>query len=109
MSPTPSSLPQMDGAGDSSARVRRRGGQAASAASDEEAEEPEQDAEGDEIYCVCQQVSYGDMVACDNDLCPYQWFHWSCVGLKAEPKGDWLCPHCSELPSDKIVKAKDEK
>lgn len=49
------------------------------------------------------------MVACDNDDCPYQWFHWTCVGLKAEPKGDWLCPHCSALPSDKIVKAKDEK
>lgn len=106
MSPTPSSLPQNDGASES-ARARRRGGPAA--ASDEEADEPENDAEGDEIYCVCQQVSYGDMVACDNEECPYQWFHWTCVGLKAEPKGDWLCPHCRDLPSDKIVKAKDEK
>lgn len=88
-------------------RSRRRG--QASLGSDEEADEPEQDAEGDEIYCVCQQVSYGDMVACDNEECPYQWFHWTCVQLKAEPKGDWLCPHCSSLPSEKIVKAKDEK
>ncbi|KAL1297597.1 hypothetical protein AAFC00_006159 [Neodothiora populina] len=127
VSPAPSSLPQNDGGSDiasstpiasaaasasaaaAAARAaRRRAGHATSAAaSDEEADEPEQDAEGDEIYCVCQQVSYGDMVACDNDLCPYQWFHWTCVGLKAEPKGDWLCPHCRDLPSDKIVKAKD--
>ena len=104
-SPTPSSLPQIDGVSDP--RSRRRGH--ASIASDDEADEPEQDAEGDEIYCVCQQVSYGDMVACDNEECPYQWFHWTCVGLKAEPKGDWLCPHCRDLPTDKIVKAKDEK
>lgn len=116
VSPTPSSLPQTDGASDS---VSRGGAATATAAasrrnknataSDDEANDHEQDAEGDEIYCVCQQVSYGDMVACDNEECPYQWFHWTCVGLKAEPKGDWLCPHCSDLPSDKIVKAKDEK
>lgn len=105
-SPTPSSLPQTDGAADPRSSRRHAAG---SAGSDDDADEPEQDAEGDEIYCVCQQVSYGDMVACDNEECPYQWFHWSCVGLKAEPKGDWLCPHCRDLPSDKIVKAKDEK
>lgn len=45
-------------------------------------------------YCTCQSVSYGDMVACDNDQCPYEWFHWSCVGLKSEPEGTWICPVC---------------
>merc|ERR1719264_1746708 len=37
-------------------------------------------------YCICNQVSYGDMVACDNDDCPYEWFHYPCVGITAPPK-----------------------
>jgi len=52
---------------------------------------------GDEPkYCLCQNVSFGEMVACDNDECPYEWFHWSCVGLKSEPNGAWYCPVCTE-------------
>ncbi|KAI5642171.1 inhibitor of growth protein 3 [Phthorimaea operculella] len=45
-------------------------------------------------YCVCNQVSYGDMVACDNQHCPYEWFHYPCVGITAPPKGKWYCPQC---------------
>lgn len=82
------------------------------AGSDEEggADSGDVDAEGEEddtqVYCTCQRVSFGDMVACDNDDCQYQWFHWGCVGLKEEPKGEWLCPYCRLLPSAQIVKAK---
>jgi inhibitor of growth protein 3 len=50
----------------------------------------------DRKYCVCQSVSYGDMVACDNEQCPYEWFHWTCVGLKSEPVGTWICPVCTK-------------
>ncbi|KAK4238656.1 hypothetical protein C8A03DRAFT_43630 [Achaetomium macrosporum] len=50
----------------------------------------------DRKYCSCQNVSFGNMVACDNDDCPYEWFHWGCVGLKSEPNGTWYCPECSE-------------
>lgn len=50
----------------------------------------------DKKYCLCHNVSYGDMVACDNDNCPYEWFHWSCVGLRSEPNGTWFCPVCAE-------------
>lgn len=50
----------------------------------------------DRKYCSCQNVSFGNMVACDNDRCPYEWFHWGCVGLKSEPNGTWYCPECSE-------------
>ncbi|KAK4147606.1 uncharacterized protein C8A04DRAFT_24151 [Dichotomopilus funicola] len=50
----------------------------------------------DRKYCSCQNVSFGNMVACDNDDCPYEWFHWGCVGLKSEPNGKWFCPECSE-------------
>lgn len=55
----------------------------------------EEDEEGKK-YCLCQHVSYGDMVACDNPDCPYEWFHWNCVGLKSEPEGRWFCPECRE-------------
>ncbi len=54
------------------------------------------EAADDKKYCICQNVSYGDMVACDNGECPLEWFHWSCVGLRSEPTGDWLCPVCTE-------------
>merc|ERR1712112_132025 len=40
------------------------------------------------------QVSYGDMVACDNADCPYEWFHYPCVGVTAPPKGKWYCQPC---------------
>ncbi|KAH8284357.1 hypothetical protein KR018_004913 [Drosophila ironensis] len=46
-------------------------------------------------YCTCNQVSYGDMVACDNDACPYEWFHYPCVGITQPPKGKWYCPKCT--------------
>ncbi|XP_023332295.1 inhibitor of growth protein 3 isoform X2 [Eurytemora carolleeae] len=46
-------------------------------------------------YCVCNQVSYGDMVACDNEDCPYEWFHYPCVGITAPPKGKWYCAPCT--------------
>ena len=33
------------------------------------------------VYCYCRQVSYGEMVGCDNPECPIEWFHFECVGL----------------------------
>ncbi|KAK3356144.1 inhibitor of growth proteins N-terminal histone-binding-domain-containing protein [Neurospora tetraspora] len=56
----------------------------------------DEEAGDDRKYCLCQNVSFGDMVACDNDECPYEWFHWSCVGLKSEPNGTWYCPVCAK-------------
>jgi len=62
---------------------------------DEDAMDVDDDDAGDDKkYCLCQNVSFGDMVACDNDDCPYEWFHWGCVGLKSEPNGAWFCPVC---------------
>lgn len=46
-------------------------------------------------YCVCQQVSYGEMIGCDNPDCPIEWFHFACVSLTTKPKGKWYCPKCS--------------
>ncbi|KAF4528795.1 hypothetical protein B566_EDAN017037 [Ephemera danica] len=45
-------------------------------------------------YCLCDQISYGEMILCDNDLCPIEWFHFSCVSLASKPKGKWFCPRC---------------
>lgn len=45
-------------------------------------------------YCVCHQVSYGDMICCDNDACEIEWFHFQCVSLTSKPKGKWYCPNC---------------
>ncbi|KAL1842278.1 hypothetical protein VTJ49DRAFT_5663 [Mycothermus thermophilus] len=56
----------------------------------------DEEAGDDRKYCSCRNVSWGNMVACDNDECPYEWFHWGCVGLKSEPNGTWYCPECSE-------------
>ncbi|KAJ5979853.1 Zinc finger PHD-type [Penicillium waksmanii] len=50
--------------------------------------------EDTKVYCTCRTVSHGDMVACDNDNCPYEWFHWKCVGLTREPVGTWYCDEC---------------
>lgn len=52
-------------------------------------------------YCVCHQVSFGDMIACDNENCQGgEWFHYACVGLTPETrfKGKWYCPTCRMLP-----------
>ncbi|XP_076328499.1 inhibitor of growth protein 5 isoform X1 [Tachypleus tridentatus] len=46
-------------------------------------------------YCLCHQVSYGEMIGCDNPDCPIEWFHFACVGLTSKPKGKWYCPKCS--------------
>ncbi|GIY89873.1 inhibitor of growth protein 3 [Caerostris extrusa] len=46
-------------------------------------------------YCICNQVSYGDMVACDHKDCPFEWFHYQCVGITQPPKGKWFCPQCA--------------
>lgn len=68
-------------------------------------------------YCLCHQVSYGEMIGCDNPeviskntifeekkiqknflffQCTIEWFHFACVGLTNKPKGKWFCPKCSQ-------------
>lgn len=41
-------------------------------------------------YCLCQRISFGEMIACDNDDCPIEWFHYGCVGITEEnrPKSE---------------------
>jgi hypothetical protein len=42
------------------------------------------------LYCYCKQVSWGDMIQCENKSCVRRWFHYSCVGLSSSPKGKKL-------------------
>lgn len=70
--------------------------------SDEESlhEGDDEDEEGEPRYCYCNEISFGEMVACDNDACPREWFHLSCVGLTKPPgkNGESLpCPLFSTL------------
>ncbi|KAL4135294.1 hypothetical protein QTP88_006912 [Uroleucon formosanum] len=45
-------------------------------------------------FCLCKQVSFGKMIACDNRDCATEWFHFECVSLITVPKGKWFCPNC---------------
>ncbi|XP_064398780.1 inhibitor of growth protein 5-like isoform X2 [Halichondria panicea] len=54
-------------------------------------------------YCLCHQVSFGEMIGCDNADCPIEWFHFQCVGLTAKPKGKWYCTRCTQ-DKDKFKK-----
>ena len=63
--------------------------EAGQAADEDEVDEAE---DGDEPkYCYCGQGSFGEMIACDNDDCPMEWFHLGCTGLRAVPgdNGKW--------------------
>jgi len=53
-------------------------------------------------YCYCQRVSFGDMIACDNDDCAIEWFHLACAGLPPDfqAKGKWYCKECTVLKQE---------
>ncbi|XP_016932003.3 inhibitor of growth protein 1 [Drosophila suzukii] len=87
------------GAGNNSGKKKKRkvrGSGASNAnASTREETPPAETIDPDEpTYCVCNQISFGEMILCDNDLCPIEWFHFSCVSLVLKPKGKWFCPNC---------------
>jgi hypothetical protein len=63
---------------------------------DDDDDDDDYDGGDEKKYCICQSASYGDMSACDNESCPIEYFHWSCIGLKNEPLGRWICPVCTK-------------
>lgn len=96
-------------------KVRGAGASNTAANTREETPPPEPIDPDEPTYCVCNQVrcqiifmnnsnsnntfqsvqiSFGEMILCDNDLCPIEWFHFSCVSLVLKPKGKWFCPNC---------------
>ncbi|CAM4322044.1 unnamed protein product [Leuciscus chuanchicus] len=55
------------------------------------------------VWCLCAGPEE------DNENCPVQWYHFSCVGLVDRPSADtpWFCPSCSELCNDISLKGED--
>ncbi|KAJ8095111.1 hypothetical protein PM082_010330 [Marasmius tenuissimus] len=47
-------------------------------------------------YCYCNEISFGEMLACDNSDCKIEWFHLECAGLPMLPQEDesWYCRDC---------------
>jgi hypothetical protein len=62
-------------------------------------------------YCFCNELSYGNMIACDNPNCPREWFHLGCLNMEKPPssKTEWFC--CEECKDAhmKRSKAKDKR
>ncbi|SNX85001.1 uncharacterized protein MEPE_03710 [Melanopsichium pennsylvanicum] len=48
-------------------------------------------------YCYCDQISFDEMIACDNEDCAMEWFHYACVGITESPdkKKTWYCRFCA--------------
>ncbi|KAI9765579.1 MAG: hypothetical protein M1840_007268 [Geoglossum simile] len=62
-------------------------------------DDEDDDDDSEPRYCYCNQVSYGEMVACDaGDSCPREWFHLDCVGLTKAPtkNAKWYCDECKD-------------
>ncbi|KAI9208125.1 uncharacterized protein BJ171DRAFT_234887 [Polychytrium aggregatum] len=64
-------------------------------------EDDDDNADSEQLYCFCKQVSYGDMIGCDSQTCDVEWFHLDCVGLSEPPSGEWYCPRCIEKSTRK--------
>jgi hypothetical protein len=84
----------------------------------DEENEPPEDIDPDEPrYCICDDVSFGQMISCDNNVgesitssypihklctnlqqCEKEWFHLECVGMAAKDipgrRAKWYCPDC---------------
>lgn len=64
--------------------------------------------EAPEVYCFCRDISYGPMIACDNEACPIEWFHYMCVGLTKAPRSSekWFCSESCKKQAQRRTKAK---
>lgn len=71
-----------------------------------EGEESEHDPDdpNEPKYCYCNRGSYGEMVACDNELCPREWFHLGCTELRVAPGEEekWFCRDCRPKGTPRI-------
>ena len=62
----------------------------------------------DQLFCFCKGPSYGNMIACDNNDCPIQWFHYDCVGITEKPHDNqhWFCSEECRLQATRKKKKK---
>lgn len=66
-----------------------------------EAGDMDGDNDDNRTYCYCDGVSYGEMIACDDENCEREWFHLSCIGLTVCPEGSWFCDTCKNKRNTK--------
>lgn len=60
-------------------------------------EKDNDEAQEEDIWCICRKPENGQkMIACENEDCKHQWYHFDCVGLESAPKGEWICSSCRE-------------
>ncbi|KAK0543756.1 hypothetical protein OC846_005175 [Tilletia horrida] len=85
----------------SGSRANSKGASSAAAAAAEQ--EAEAAKEENVRFCYCDDFSQGEMISCDNETCPREWFHFECVGMppglpaQKEAKGEeftWYCLLC---------------
>ena len=38
-------------------------------------------------YCFCKRTSFGNIIACQNLACPYEWLHYCRFGITRAPEG----------------------
>ena len=48
------------------------------------------------INCFCGKPSFGNMIACDNTKCKFEWFHYFRINITRAVKGKWYCKDCKE-------------
>ncbi|KAJ6236644.1 inhibitor of growth protein [Anaeramoeba flamelloides] len=64
---------------------------------DNEEDDDQDEEEGSNTeWCCGRSLVNESWVKCDNSKCKKKWFHFSCVNLKKEPKGDWYCYECRQ-------------
>ncbi|KAL6705230.1 hypothetical protein ACN47E_007190 [Coniothyrium glycines] len=67
---------------------------------EEETEQADDIDPNEEKYCICDDISYGEMILCDNH-CEREWFHLECMHMtKADipsRRAKWYCPECRQV------------
>ena len=64
--------------------------------------EPEPVSLNRERFCYCREGESGEMIACDNNDCPFKWFHYACLQMNSAPRSrKWYCPDCQKSTRNK--------
>lgn len=106
-----------DGSGNTTVAKRKKKGHKRSKSEEGQAGDAMEVDPDEPRYCFCNDVSYGDMIACSNELtvscddrlphayantlqCERQWFHFDCVGITTDAmpgrRQKWFCPECQK-------------
>ena len=57
-------------------------------------------------FCTCNSILITDMLACSNESCPIQWWHYECVDMTAATvpaDGTWYSSLCCQTNEGKFV------